>query len=188
MPKEISDNRFFSVYIDVLNETLNKTITVSRLTMQSIRGSKSRAVGRFAGVDVLPLELKPSGNCLFVSQDIHREDNKVIVESCTYRFSRSDDPSDEEAWVFRYDYVRFAGNNHPHTHIHVNANHRFTGQDLHHIHFPSARLSLEQLIAYLILEHGVELLSGVNHDEAMRLLQRNHTEFMRRRTDHEVFP
>jgi hypothetical protein len=145
-------------------------------------------LGRFAGLNLLPLELRPSGNFLFVLQTLRREANRVSIEEVTYMFSTSDDRSDEQAWLFRYDYVPFADDSHPHSHIQINARHRFSDQALHRTHFPSGRISLEQLIAYLILEHRIQLLNGVSHDEAMELLQKNHAEFMKRRTDQEVFP
>ena len=60
------------------------------------------------------------------------------------------------------------------------------GVSLRHIHFPTGRISVEQLLAHLILEHGIEPLSR----NAMAMLAESHRGFTSRRTDQEeeAFP
>ena len=188
MPRTNENASLFRRYVTTLNDTLNHTVSDSHLTTEGLRGGSTRSVGRFRNGVPLPLELKPSGNFLFVFQQIHLDGAKIIVEEASYRYTLSDDFGDEQAWVFRHDYVRFADDRHPHSHIQVNAKHRFSGEDLNREHFPSGRLSLEQIIAYLILERNIRPLRGTSKNQAIEYLRSKHAEFMNLRTDADVFP
>ncbi|MBI2856971.1 MAG: hypothetical protein HYX95_01505 [Chloroflexi bacterium] len=114
------------------------------------------------------------------------EGRKVVVESCIYVFYRTT-PDYENDWIFRYEYQRTSAATKPHAHFHVNAVHvRYTDVDYRHLHFPTGRLSIEQVLAHIIMEHGVQAQA----DDARSLLAESHKGFVSRRTDLEgpAFP
>lgn len=104
----------------------------------------------------------------------------VEVQEGLYIFSESSDPDDEAAWVMRYEYDRVPQAHKPQSHLHVNAERG--GQSLRHIHFPTGRISVEQLIAHLVLEHGIHSV----HEDTLGFLAASHKGFRERRTDLEV--
>jgi hypothetical protein len=113
---------------------------------------------------------------------------KVNVLSATYKFSYSDNPDDEEDWIFRCEYERTPTvENRPQSHLHVNALHRVHGEiDFDRVHFPTARLSLEHVLAALILEFGIQ----PRNQDAIPLLRESYLGWVKRRTDLEdpTFP
>ncbi len=107
---------------------------------------------------------------------------RVIVEDSGYRYSLSLNPDDEEQWIFRYEYCLNPEENIPHAHLHINATRG--NEALRHIHFPTSRLSIEQIIAHLIFEHGVQ----PKRPDWLDFLTESHRGFTKRRTDPPLFP
>lgn len=102
---------------------------------------------------------------------------KICVDDSIYRYSLSPNPDDENEWVFRYEYCLNPVENVPHAHLHLNADK--DGEPLRHIHFPTGRISIEQIIAHLIIEHKVECKMC----DWYEYLAKSHEGFTKRRTD-----
>jgi hypothetical protein len=130
---------------------------------------------------ILPLRLKPQG-FLHFHQLVSVRSGRVIVEDSGYRYSLSENPDDEDQWIFRYEYSLSPEENVPHAHLHVNA--KRDDKPLRHIHFPTGRLSIEQIIAHLICEHGIESKRA----DWLNFLANSHRGFLNRRTDPPLFP
>ena len=143
------------------------------------RASGLRQIVRFQDGGRLPLELHPQGYLHF-RQLVGRVTDRIQVSEALYIFSESFDPDDEDAWVFRYEYDRLPEVGKPQAHLHVNAERR--GVSVRHVHFPTGRISVEQLIAHLILEHAIQAL----REDALAILGASHKGFLRRRTDQEL--
>ena len=136
-----------------------------------------------------PLELRPSGYLSFfqmVRREIEEggEDDPsrhhVIVEQAVYVYSPTRDV--DRDWVFRYEYERSPVPPRPHSHFHLNAQ-ALTGKDLSDLHFPAGRLSIEQILAHLMHEHGVIPKPPLTVDDAIAKLAVTHRIFQTRRTD-----
>ena len=115
----------------------------------------------------------------------HADDDQAIqchVEDCSYRFSLSSNPGGEQKWVFRYDYSLNPEENVPYAHLHLNADR--DGKQLQRIHFPTGRISIEQIIAHLIIEHGVQ----PKKPDWLEFLTKSHLSFVKLRTDPPLFP
>ena len=82
------------------------------------------------------------------------------MEECNYRFSKSSQFRDESAWVLRYEFSLTPLPGQPHAHLHVNAVHKHTGAPMDRLHLPSGLVTIEQFLAHLLLEHGVEPVDG----------------------------
>lgn len=153
---------------------MNKTITVSRLSI--ITHNDRLVISRYQDYNILPLELKPS-SYLHFRQLAFVHSGKVIVEQCRYKYSLSDNPDNEQDWVFRYDYCLYPKKDVPHAHMHFNGT--FREGSMRHIHFPTGRISVEQIIAHLITEYGVRSKIA----DWLEVLAESHRGFIERRTD-----
>jgi len=163
-----------------LNGVFNQTITDSRLVVVKTQRSTS-LVTCFQDNRFLPLKLKPRG-WLHFQQAASVQSGKVIVDDCRYCYSLSSDPDDEQKWLFRYEYLLNPDENVPHAHLHVNA--KRGNQHLKHIHFPTGRVSIEQIIAHLICEYGIQSERADWFD----YLAESHKRFTELRTDPPIFP
>lgn len=176
MTLRYSHDPVIQAYIDHLNSLFNATISESRLTLLEVAGgSDQKHIVRFQG-QRLPLVLNPSGFLDF-RQLVHRVEDHVEITQAAYVFSSSEDPDDEDTWVFRYEYDRLPGPTKPQSHLHVNAERN--GESIKHVHFPTSRISVEQLIAHLIMEHAVDSA----RDDWRDFLGASHQGFIERRTD-----
>ncbi|MGH2391140.1 MAG: hypothetical protein ACRDIE_23335, partial [Chloroflexota bacterium] len=74
----------------------------------------------------------------------------------------------------------------PIAHLHVNASpEHYTGRKpFPELHLPTRRLSLEEIIRHLIVEHEVPTLCG--EGEALAFLDEQQAEFEKNRTDSEL--
>lgn len=169
-------------YVDYLNEVFNQTITASRLILLQ-HASKDFHITCFQDKGRLPLKLNPEG-WLHFRQIGSIQSGKVVVTESRYSYSLSPDPDNEEQWVFRYDYCVNLEKHVPHSHIHLNA--ARGNQQLRRIHFPTGRVSIEQIIAHLIIEWGIES----KRSDWFEYLAESHKGFMERRTDlqSQMFP
>lgn len=176
MPTRSKDRKILQAFVDYLNEVLNQTVTASRLSV--IRtNSPYFVVTRLQDKIIRPLELAPKGWLHFLLMAMVRPDNRIIVEEAVWRYSLSPIP-DEEQWIFRYDYRLNPQDNYPCAHLHINAGH------LKEYHFPTARVSIEQIVAHLITEHGIK----PRCENWFDLLKASHEGFVERRTDLEASP
>jgi hypothetical protein len=179
----VKDNyTIYQVYIDYLNTLLNQIVTDSRLKV--IHSSEpTSVVACYQKQSIIPLKLKSKG-WLHFRQQACIEHGKVKVKSCRYQYSTSKDPDDEDAWIFRYDYSLTPDHHVPHAHLHVNA--YMNEKTIKHIHFPTSRLSIEQVIAHLIIEHNVK----PKKQDWFSQLAASHKGFINQRTDKsaDLFP
>jgi len=177
LPTTSKDRKALQLFVDYLNEVLNQTVTHSRLTIIKSERRPYFVVARFQEQKILPLQLTPHGWLHFRLLAFVRPDNKIIVEETVWRYSPSSDP-DKEEWIFRYDYRLNPQDDYPCAHIHVNAS------GLDKFHFPTSRVSIEQIVAHLITEHGVKPKCTNWFD----LLRASHEGFVERRSDLEAAP
>lgn len=90
---------------------------------------------------------------------------------------------DEHEWLFRYEYSLNPDENTPHAHVHINA--KKGERELKRTHFPTgSRLSIEQVIAHLIMEYGIE----PQCDNWLEVLTTSHLGFLEIRNDPKLFP
>ena len=166
-----TNSKILQDYVDYLNEVFNQTITYSRLVLLN-----QRYITCFQNKAPLPLKLEPRG-FLHFHQLVSVRSGKVIVRDYGYRYSLSSNPDNAQQWIFRYEYSLSPEENVPHAHLHLNASRG--KQQLSHIHFPTARVSIEQVIAHLVIEHEVKPKRG----DWLEYLSRSHKGFTQRRTD-----
>jgi hypothetical protein len=176
LPTRNKNQRILQAFVDYLNGILNQTVTDSRLSVIRINPPYF-AVTRLQGKEIRPLELAPKGWLHFRLIAIVRPDDRIIVEEATWSYSLSPNP-DEEQWIFRYDYRLNPQDNYPCAHIHINAG------NLKELHFPTSRVSIEQIVAHLITEHGIK----PRCENWLDLLKTSHEGFVERRTDLEASP
>ena len=167
-----------------LNSLINGIMTDSRLDMLAGTDEDHRVVTRAQGTKRLPLELRPSGSLSFyqlVRREIDEggeddpEKHHVVVERAVYIYSPT--PDVDKDWMFRYEYERTPNPPRPHSHFHLNAP-GFEG-----MHFPTDRLTIEQIFAHLMHEHGVQPKPPLTVEQAIERLAVTHKNFSRRRTD-----
>ena len=164
-------------YVDDLNRLINSTISHDRLVLLELQGgSDVRQIVRFQDGRRLPIRLAPRG-FLHFRQLVRRTGADVQTIEALHILSESANPDDEAEWILRYEYDRTPQPGKPQAHLHVNAERK--GVPLKHIHFPTGRISVEQLIAHLIMEHGVSASSA----DALSLLAESHRGFQARRSD-----
>ena len=164
-------------YVDSLNRTLNTTVTAGRLTLAEGSGASWVVTNRTSGQAALPLLLRPIGKFLFFRQDVLVQNGHIIVQTCNYRFSTSSYLRHDDAWVLRYEFSLSPLPNQPYAHLHVNAVHKHTAAPMDRLHLPSGHVTLEQFLAHLLLEHGVEPVPDVSVAEAMDSLGEGHLRF-----------
>ncbi|MCX5990914.1 MAG: hypothetical protein NTZ04_01065 [Chloroflexi bacterium] len=133
----------------------------------------------FQNGNFLPLVLKPLSYLHFRQLACVDNRSKIIVEECRYTFSKSPNPDDESKWIFRYEYSLKPEPNKiiPHAHLHLNAFRN--DKTIKHMHFPTGRLSVEQIIAHLIVEHQIKPKMA----DWFKLLDDSHKGFTKRRND-----
>ncbi|MGH8614055.1 MAG: hypothetical protein ACREYF_19015 [Gammaproteobacteria bacterium] len=92
-----------------------------------------------------------------LSMDEHDERGRFLkVAKSIYQYQL--DEGDE--WVFRYDYAREPGNEHPPSHLQIWGNLIAEGalpktKPLEGVHFPSRRISLESVLRLLAVDFGI---------------------------------
>lgn len=168
-------------YVDYLNEICNGLFTDSRLTVLEGSQPNYHLITRYQDGQIKPLELKPRSWLHFL-QTVSIQEDKIIVQDYVYRYSLSFNPDDEDQWIFRYEYRLEPRDKYPHSHLHLNAD--MGRESLKHIHFPTGRVSIEQIIAFLITEYEVQPKKTDWFDR----LFASHREFQRLRTDPPQFP
>ncbi|OGO07608.1 MAG: hypothetical protein A2Y61_00015 [Chloroflexi bacterium RBG_13_60_13] len=175
MPRNTKPDPIVQRYVDYLNRLFNSTISQSRLVFLE-RAGELRLITRYQAAQIFPLELRPEGY-LHLLQLVRRVRNHVEVQEARYVFSESDNPDDETAWIWRYDYERQPQPGKPQSHFHINAERH--GMSLKHVHFPTGRISIEQIIAHLVTEYNVTS----DHPNTFDFLRESHRGFLARRTD-----
>lgn len=104
---------------------------------------------------VLPLELN-DGNYLRLSLSFHFETKtrrlSILESSYQYQPNRHKD----QHWEFRYDYLKFPNplNPYPPSHLQINGKSQ-KASDLHKVHFPVPRPSIEGVIRLLVEGYDV---------------------------------
>lgn len=183
MAKRRSPARIIQDYLDYLNDLVNHTVSQGRLSALEVSGGQRRLIGRYVRRRIRPLELKPRGFFHFEQLVEPTAEGRVSVLYAKYKYSFSDNPDDRRADVFRYEYDKFQTEPlRPKSHLHVNARHeRFATMELARVHFPTGRVSLEQVMAALVLEFNVQTLT--EQTAAVDLLRVSHAGWILRRTD-----
>lgn len=153
------DRKALNDYVDYLNSLFNRTVSTSRIgVLFWDEHTKVAHIARCVNKLIQPLELCPN-SWLHFQQILHMESKKVVVDYARYSFSLSRDPDDENNWAFRYDYHLNPKQDVPHAHVHVNGNWQCNLVDakiLKKIHFPTERISIEKVIAHLVIEYGIK--------------------------------
>lgn len=166
-------------YVDHLNAILNATITDSRLaTLES--EAAPLLVMRFQDDQILPLELG-DGKWLHFRQLVVEQGQKIDVVEARYILSFSSDVDDDEKHVFRWEYIREPPERYiPQSHLHLYGNNSNIGR-LERVHFPTRRLSVEQIIAHLIIEYNVPPRA----QKWFEILAKGHLDFLKRTRETE---
>jgi hypothetical protein len=115
------------------------------------------------GDDHLPSLLPLSNGChLYMDHRfcLARRERYLATAAYTYTYQLD---TDNETWVVRWEYNREPepGYPYPHTHVHVNAqpSHYLGDKPFPDIHIPTARVTLEEIVRHLIVEHAVKPIS-----------------------------
>jgi len=179
-------------YVDFLNSLFNQTVTTSRIcVVRWDENSKEALIARYVNRCIVPLELKPQG-WLHFHQALHiqpeAQESKIVVDNYRYVYSYSDDPDDENDWAFRYEYNLNPVTNVPHAHIHINGDwgcNKLNASTLKRVHFPTERISIEKVIAHLVIEYGIRCRKG----DWLTFLADSHCKFASKlRIDSPMFP
>lgn len=173
MPK--SKEPILRGYVHYLNSVFNQLITTGRLIGLYDNPSPLSTISCFQHNEFCRLELKPVG-WLDFRQIISIPSTSIVVETSRYIYYPSSEMN-EANWLFRYDYNRISESGVPCSHLHVN----MTKDDepFKEIHFPTGRVSIEQIIAHLITEYKVKPMRA----GWLELLTKSHRGFIKRRTD-----
>ena len=113
-----------------------------------------------------------------VGVEIINDEPQIVVDESAYTFYREGGVDHEDSWVFRYEYNRTPdpGYEKPYSHVHLNSVHtEFPDLDYKRLHIPVGKVSIERIIAYLIMEHGITPKNG--KDAAIIFLSESHKEF-----------
>lgn len=185
MSPTVTPARAIRTYVEYLNLVLNTILTDSRL--KPIQYGSHYIIDRYQSGRFLPLELSPRG-FLHFRQFVHTVNAHIEVESYEYTHSLSADRDDEQAWVCRYHYDREPTNSErPHAHMHINAegsaNWPIT-RSLRRTHFPTQRMSIEQLIWHVVDEGGA--ITRLPREEVLTRLAVSYKGFVMRRTDFQL--
>ena len=177
-----TDRNIVQEYVNHLNEVCNVTITDCHLVViNSIQQPDRFIISCYQNGVFLPLTLKPSG-CLSFWQEVSVSSGKILVENYVYRYYTSPNTNDEQQ-LFRYEYSLNPDDNKPHAHLHINV--KGGGKNLKRYHFPTgSRLSIEQVIAHLIMEHKIE----PKCTSWLEVLAISHHEFLKIRNEPTLFP
>lgn len=183
------DRRFLD-FQSTLNRTLNKTVSHARL--RTFVSSTEPSVATISylppGIWLPPFQAVPlaNGHFLGIRVRVRLSKGAATTEAASISYWSSDALLDE-TWIFRYDYERSeaeAGSyQYPVAHLHINATPRsYRGsKPFPRLHFPTRRLSLEEIIRHLIVEHDLPTLCP--RDEALAYLQERQEEFEKNRSD-----
>jgi hypothetical protein len=147
----------FLAFRDLIQLLLGTTILQPGASVHLIKGPRpdARALGGMGG----PLPLT-DGRFLRLTMRLFlaatKDGPRVKIESSSFQY-QMDTANDH--WIFRYDYVRSAPDQHPSAHVHVRGDltERCLGakQALEDVHFPTQRVSLESVIRLLIEQFNV---------------------------------
>jgi hypothetical protein len=169
-----------------LNRTLNRTISQARLGLH-LQTRDSALIAhrdqRTRRTSALPLG---NGKYLSVLMLVRIRSGLVTTDARSVGYRCSDDDHGED-WIFRYEYDRRAAARgdypYPIAHLHVNASPVcYEGsKPFPDLHLPTRRLSLEEIVRHLIVEHGVPTIGS--REEALGFLDEQQAEFERNRTD-----
>ena len=149
---------------DHFNSVLNATVSKARLSVISEKGSDPPHfdIARLAGNKIVPLELNGTTALLLIQHKIEVVDAHCATLTYAYRYQQAKAPN---SWVCRWEYSRRppkAGYPYPLGHFHLNADLRGASdatKDIHEMHFPTDRVSLESVLLSLIQEWGVKPLT-----------------------------
>ena len=138
-------------------------------------------IGRFLGFYKLsPLELRPG--YLSFYQNVRVRGKYIVVIDCAYRYTKSQEGDDCD-YLFRYEYsLNPPRKEIPHSHLHIKACWD-NGCSIEKIHFPTSRISIEQVLAHLIIEHNVKPL----RDDWFKVLAKSHNAFVQKLQDKPLF-
>ena len=186
----MAKDRRFLEFQDSLNRSLNKTISDSRLVTFVMRGDQEAFIAPGTPGVAKPLAslLISNGYYLGVRMRVRLVDGGVTTLHTSITYRRSDTP-DNEDWIFRYEYepaLAAAGNyQYPVAHMHVNAKpeHYDGDKPFPELHFPTRRLSLEEIIRHLIIEH--DATTRGSREDALAFLEKQLVAFEQKRTDAE---
>jgi hypothetical protein len=104
------------------------------------------------------LELHGTTARLLLQQKIDVRGEHCAAVTYQYRFQETDDP---DSWLFRWEWFRKqprADYDYPLAHFHINS--ELVGTNVSGMHFPTARVAIEQVVWGLIAEWGVESKSN----------------------------
>jgi len=179
----------FDDFKDTLNRTLNKTVSQARLqVVLPARHARTAVIthvlqGRYREFSSIPLV---NGHYLTALMEVRLTPQGVTTDKTAIAYRRSPELYGED-WIFRYEYERKQAAEsdyaYPISHLHVNASPQYYAgkKPFPDLHLPTRRLSLEEIIRHLILEHDVPTLGSV--EEALRFLDDQQADFERNRTD-----
>jgi hypothetical protein len=152
----------FDRFRDLVQLLLGVTVLAARefVTLVERRGAPGRVLGGRQG-PTSPLQLR-DGRWLRVAYSLYLEPQETGSPRLKVEQSSIQYQSDEEGQceIFRYDYLRQDGAEHPSAHLNVHG--ALTqpdvlqpGRSLARVHFPTARVSLEAVLRLLITDFGV---------------------------------
>ena len=191
MPRRSHPVQVVNSYVEYLNSLINGVLSDSRLvSLKAGGGPQSRRnITSFQGGARLPIRLKPAGFLFFdqLVEVVEKVGGQALqVLTYTHIFGWSDSQKDKDAWVFRYEYDRHPNaQGKPHAHLHLNAHHS-SGFSYEDYHFPTGRISVEQLIAILL--HEWEIEPRMDKDAAFDTLRESYAGYVLRRTDLQEIP
>ena len=150
----------FLAFRDLIQLLLGNTILPTGASARLSKGPRKDAyvVGGNGGpTDSLPLM---DGRFLRLTMRLFltatNDGQRVKVESSSFQY-QTDKTGDR--WIFRYDYVRSAPDQHPSAHAHIRGSLAepclAAKQALEDVHFPTQRVSLESVIRLLIEQFNV---------------------------------
>jgi hypothetical protein len=159
---------------------------MSRLSLLSGPAASQFVIRRFESGRPAALQLTPRGWLHFQQAiSVRQPEGKVVVRDAAYTYSMSSDADDEAANVFMYHYHREGYAVRPQSHYHICAER--DGRSIRRLHFPTGRLSIEQILAHLLMDQKVAPITAL--DVALASLRLSHLRFMRhQRTDEPKFP
>jgi hypothetical protein len=151
----------FDAFRDLAQLLLGETVLADEGAVRLVRGPRGESGVLSGRTGSSPLPLR-DGRFLRLAIKLFRAQHddgshRIKVEATSYQYQA--DP-DGDRWIFRYDYIREPGNEHPASHLQIRGNLHEpdalpAAATLERVHFPTRRISLEAVIRLLAQDFNV---------------------------------
>jgi hypothetical protein len=160
----------------MVGEVVNCSISQAPITFVEVEGAEPAWFVAHVGGDRLPKPLPlVNGHFLYVYHLLGLRRKERYLATLEYRYTYQA-TTDDDSWIFRYEYVREPGDDYPYAkaHVHVNASPlSYSGaKAFPGLHMPTGspkhpRVTIEEIIRHLVYEHEVVPISAATWEQTL---------------------